>query len=106
MNKTNEWKKEFIKKSVDYFNNAFTDGEDGEELRNEHLAEEYAESMWENLIQDLLTKQHQQHTEEMEGIVSSMSGWFLDYVPTSWQDKDEDPEFIVKQDLLTHLKDK
>jgi len=99
----NDWKKEYILKAINYFNNAFADGEDGEELRNEDLAEEYAENMWKKLIKPLLNKQKQ----EIEGMkkrdLIDMRGDL--HIP----DKDINYRSGYNQaisDVLTKLKDK
>ena len=61
---TNEEKiKEIRKTLIIMFNNAFEDGEDGEELREEHLAERYADSALED-ISTLLADSEKKAVEE------------------------------------------
>lgn len=57
------------------------------------------------LIVNYADERVKQHNKDLVEKITKMPNWYLDYVPTPWQDKDEDPKFIVLQDLLKIIKE-
>lgn len=91
-----ETKNKFVKKAINYFNNAFEQGEMGDELRDDDLGKKYAEAMWENLVSNLITLTEQRVREdERQRIFNEIE---------NYKKQKEGNDLVILKRLMNYLK--